>query len=137
MPFDNLIEKAKQTAAGVKEKVGDHSDKVGDAILAGVNDINDAIPVIDKAGYTMSELEIELGVPPKLIPHFTVNESLIVNTEQSLIDLEGNTIGHTLLKALIKATDLQQKVVINGMDFAQIEIELGLLPAVRLSYKPR
>ena len=103
MPFDDLIEKAKQTAAGVKEKVGDHSDKVGDAILAGVNDINDAIPVIDKAGYTMSELEIELGVPPKLIPHFTVNESLIVNTEQSLIDLEGNTIGYTLLKALIKA----------------------------------
>ena len=137
MAFGNLIDKAKQTAADVKDKVGDPSGKVGDAILAVVKDLNDALPHLSKAGYTMDELEIEVGIPPKLIPHFSVDETLAENTEQSLTDLEGNTVGYALFKALLKAADLQQKIVIDGMSFARIEIEFGLIPAVRLSYKPK
>jgi len=137
MAFGNFIDKAKQTAADIKDKVGDPSGKVGDAILAVVSDLNDALPHLAKAGYTMDELEIEVGVPPKLIPHFSVDETLAENTEQSLTDLEGNTVGYALFKALLKAADLQQKIVINDMSFARIEIELGLIPAVRLSYKQK
>ena len=137
MAFGNLIDKAKQTAADVKDKVGDPSGKVGDAILAVVSDLNDALPHLAKAGYTMDELEIEIGIPPKLIPHFSVDETLAENTKQSLTDLEGNTVGYALFKALLKAADLQQKIVINDMSFARIEIELGLIPAVRLSYKQK
>ena len=135
MAFGNLIDKAKQTAADVKDKVGDPSGRVADAILAVVNDLNDALPHLSKAGYTMDELEIEVGIPPKLIPHFSVDETLTENTEQSLTDLEGNTVGYALFKALLKAADLQQKIVINDMSFDRIEIELGLIPAVRFSYK--
>ena len=47
------------------------------------------------------------------------------------------TVGYALFKALLKAADLQQKIVIDGMSFARIEIEFGLIPAVRLSYKPK
>ena len=137
MAFGNLIDKAKQTAADVRDKVGDPSGKVGDAILAVVKDLNAALPHLSKAGYTMDELEIEVGIPPKLIPHFSVDETLAENTEQSLTDLEGNTVGYALFKALLKAADLQQKIVINDMSFARIEIEIGLIPAVRLSYKQK
>ena len=137
MAFGNLIDIAKQAAADVKDKVGDPSGKVGDAILGVVSDLNDALPHLAQAGYIMNELEIEVGVLPKLIPHFTVDETLVENTEQSLTDLEGNTVGYALFKALLKATDLQQKIVIDGMSFARIEIELGLVPVVRLSYKPK
>ena len=137
MAFSNLIDKAKQAAADVKDKVGDPSDKVGDAILAVINDLNDTLPHLAKAGYTMNELEIEVGVLPKLIPHFTVDKMPVENTEQSLTDLEGNTVGYALFKALLKATDLQKKIVIDGMSFTRIEIELGLVPVVRLSYKPK
>ena len=137
MAFGNFIDKAKQTAADIKDKVGDPSGKVGDAILAVVSDLNDALPHLAKAGYTMDELEIEVGVPPKLIPHFSVDETLAENTEQSLTDLEGNTVGYALFKALLKAADLQQKIVINDMSFTRIEIELGLIPAVRLCYKQK
>lgn len=136
MAFDNFIDKAKRAAAGVKEKVGDHSDKVGESILTVVGDLNDALPHLANAGYTMNELEIEVGLPPKIIPHFTVSDTLIGNREQSLTYLEGNAVGSALFKALLRATELQQNIVINGMDFSRIEIELGLLPAVRLSYKP-
>ena len=137
MAFDNLIDKAMQTAVGIKDKVGDPSARVGDAILDVVSSLNDSLPHLAKAGYTMGELEIEIGVPPKLIPHFTVDETLAEHTEQSLNDLKGNTIGYALFKALLKAADLQQKIVIDGMSFEGVEIELGLVPALRLCYKQK
>ena len=138
MAFDNLIDKAMQTAVGIKDKVGDPSARVGDAILDVVSSLNDSLPHLAKAGYTMDELEIEIGVPPKLIPHFSVDGALVEkaeNAEQALTDLEGNIIGTTLFKALFKAATLQQKIVINGMSFSRLEIQLGLVPAVRLCYK--
>jgi len=137
MAFDNLIDKAMQTAAGLKDKVGDPSARVGDAILEVVTSLNDSLPHLAKAGYTMDELEIEIGVPPKLIPHFTVEGALVENAEQVLTDLEGNIIGSALLKALLKAAALQQKIVINGMSFSRVEIQLGLVPAVRLCYEQK
>jgi hypothetical protein len=138
MAFDNLIDKAMQTAVGIKDKVGDPSARVGDAILDVVSSLNDSLPHLAKAGYTMDELEIEIGVPPKLIPHFSVDGALVENAEnaeQALTDLEGSIIGTTLFKALFKAATLQQKIVINGMSFSRLEIQLGLVPAVRLCYK--
>jgi len=137
MELGNLLDKAKQAAIEVKNKVEDQSDKVGDAILSVVDDLNSAIPHLAAAGYTMDKLEIEVGVPPKLIPHFTLNETLVKNSEQSLTNLEGNTVGYALFKALLKATELQKKIMVTGMDFARLEIELGLIPAVRLSYEPK
>ena len=137
MAFDNLIDKAMQTAAGLKDKVGDPSARVRDAILDVVSSLNDSLPHLAKAGYTMDELEIEIGVPPKLIPHFTVEGALVENAEQVLTDLEGNIIGSALLKALLKAAALQQKIVINGMSFSRVEIQLGLVPAVRLCYEQK
>ena len=137
MAFENFIDKAMQTAAGLKDKVGDPSARVGDAILDVVSSLNDSLPHLEKAGYTMDELEIEIGVPPKLIPHFTVDGALLENAEQALTDLEGNIIGSALFKALLKAAALQQKIVINGMRFSRVEIELGIVPAVRLCYKQK
>ena len=138
MAFDNLIDKAMQTAVGIKDKVGDPSARVGDAILDVVSSLNDSLPHLAKAGYTMDELEIEIGVPPKLIPHFSVDGALVENAEnaeQALTDLEGNIIGTTLFKALFKAEKKKKKIVINGMSFSRLEIQLGLVPAVRLCYK--
>ena len=137
MAFDNLIDKAMQTAVGIKDKVGDPSARVGDAILDVVSSLNDSLPHLAKAGYTMDELEIEIGVPPKLIPHFTVDETLLKNAEQASADLQGNIVGSALFKALLKAGELQQKIVINGMRFSRVEIQLGIVPAVRLCYKQK
>jgi hypothetical protein len=137
MSFENLIDKAMQAAADVKDKVGGPSSKVGDAISDVVSNLNDSLPHLAKAGFIMNEIEIEVGVPPKLIPHFTVDETLVENTQQVLTNLEGNTVGSVLFKALLKAADLQEKIVINSMTFSRVEIELGIVPAVRLCYKQK
>ena len=137
MSFGDFIDKAMQTALDIKDKVGDPSGRVGNAILDAISDLNDSLPHLAKAGYTMDELEIEIGMPPKLVPHFTVDETLAENTQQVLTRLEGNRVGSALLIALLKAADLQQKILIDSMTVSRVEIELGLVPAVRLCYKQK
>ena len=65
-----------------------------------------------------------------------MEEALDETIEMSLVALEGNKLGYALLKSLLQAKGLQQKLEIEGMSFSRIEIEVGLIPAVRLSYEP-
>ena len=136
MEFSDLIGVAKQTAADVKDKIGDPSRTVNDAVSELISNLNEALPYLAKAGYRMDGLDIEVGIPPKIIPHFAVDEVPIEAIEISMVELEGNTVGYALLKSLLQAKGLQQKIEIEGMNFSRIEIEVGLIPAVRLSYKP-
>ena len=62
MEFSDLIDLAKQTAADVKDKVSDPSGKVSDAVSDIVSKLNEALPYLAKAGYTMDCLEIEVGI---------------------------------------------------------------------------
>ena len=136
MEFSDLIGVAKQTAADVKDKIGDPSRTVNAAVSALISNLTEALPYLAKAGYRMDGLDIEVGVPPKIIPHFAVDEVPTEATEIAMVELEGNTVGYALLKSLLQAKGLQQKIEIEGMNFSRIEIEVGLIPAVRLSYKP-
>ncbi len=136
MEFSDLIGVAKQTAADVKDKIGDPSRTVNYAVSELSSKLNEALPCLAKAGYRMDGLDIEVGVPPKIIPHFAVDEVPTEAIEISMVELEGNTVGYALLKSLLQAKGLQQKIEIEGMNFSRIEIEVGLIPAVRLSYKP-
>ena len=136
MEFSDLIGIAKQTASDVKDKIGDPSKTVNEAVSDVVSKLNEALPHLAASGYRMDGLEIEVGIPPKIIPHFAVEEVLAETIEMSLVELEGNKVGYALLKSLLQAKGLQQKIEIEGMSFSRVEIEVGLIPAVRLSYKP-
>jgi len=100
-----------------------------------MNDFNAALPHLKKAGYTLTELEVELSIPPKLIPHFYHDPNVKLNLDQSLDALKGNSIGTALMFALSKAGDLQKELDVSGMQFSHIEVELGPIPSLKLQYK--
>ena len=109
MEFSDLISVAKQTAADVKDKIGDPSRTVNDAVSELISNLNEALPCLAKAGYRMDGLDIEVGVPPKIIPHFAVDEVPTEAIEISMVELEGNTVGYALLKSLLQAKGLNRK----------------------------
>ena len=126
---------SKGIAEGLSKTFSQGQEMATDKILSLVNDFNNALPVISKAGYTLEELEVEIGIPPKLIPHFRFDEARVIDTENVLGELEGNTLGYSLMKALMKAGEFQGKLRFEEMKFHHLEIELSLIPVVRLSYK--
>ena len=71
-----------------------------DKILLLMDEFNDALPYLSAAGYTLDQLEVELGLPPKLIPHFVYAQDSEIDSETTLENLKNNRLGYNLLKIL-------------------------------------
>tara|TARA_B100001057_G_C22702431_1_gene892313 strand:+ start:195 stop:659 length:465 start_codon:yes stop_codon:yes gene_type:complete len=106
-----------------------------DKIMSLVDEFNDALPHLSEAGYTLDQLDVELGLPPKLIPHFVYAQDSEVDSETALENLKNNRLGHNLLKILIMVEDYQHKFKFSQMSFCHLEIELSVIPTVKLAYK--
>lgn len=100
-----------------------------------VTAFQNALPAIRSAGYELTEFEIELGVTPKLIPHFRHAARRAEDVDAAREALKDNKLGQLILGALLKAGDVHKQIKVNGFCFSHIEIEMGLIPSVRLQYK--
>ncbi|MDQ6954663.1 MAG: hypothetical protein Q9M20_04395 [Mariprofundaceae bacterium] len=100
-----------------------------------VKDFNAARPLLKKAGYSLTELEVSLSIPPKLIPHFYHDPKVHLDLKKVLASLEGNHIGTVVMVALAEASELQKELEVSGLKFSHIEIELGPIPTLKLKYK--
>lgn len=119
------VESAKNAGGGVQEKIKE--------ILA---EFNDAIPAIKEIGYTVNEVEIELGLPPKIIPHFNKENDVDQETIDSVIDkYKDKKITSLVLSSLSKAASLQDGVHIGALKFAEVEIEIGVVPTVKIKFQ--
>ena len=130
---ENLI--SKNIVEKISSVLDEGQDMASEKIFALIEDFNRSLPVLSKAGYELEELELELGIPPKLIPHFKYDEGEDSNVESLLNELQGNGLGTNLMKALLKAGQFQRKIKFKEMRFSHVEIELSVIPSVRLSYK--
>ncbi|MDC2963596.1 hypothetical protein OA067_01675 [Gammaproteobacteria bacterium] len=132
---ENLI--SKNIVEKVSSVLDEGQDMASEKIFALIEDFNQSLPVLSKAGYELEELELELGIPPKLIPHFKYDEEKDSDVESLLNELQGNGLGINLMKALITAGRFQRKIKFKEMQFSHVEIELSVIPSVRLSYKSK
>lgn len=120
-----------QTESALAQITAAGAGKVQELVTAFQN----ALPAIKLAGYELTEFEIELGLTPKLIPHFRCELRSPEDVERARETLRENRIGSLVLGALLKAGDVQRQINVAGFAFSHIEIELGLIPSVRLQYK--
>lgn len=94
-----------------------------------------ALPALRQAGHELREFEIELGLTPKIIAHFmpalTSDEDIAAAREA----LKDNKIGASMLSVLTRAAGVHRQIKAPGFHCAHMEIDVGLLPAVRLRYR--
>jgi len=126
---------AKSFSAMASEKLTQISQAGSDKLQELITSFQQALPAIKSAGYEITEFEIELGVTPKLIPHFRHAPKSVEDVEAAREALKNNKLGQILLGALLKAGDVHKQIKVAGFGFSHIEIELGLIPSVRLQYK--
>ena len=126
----NIVEK-------LSSVLDESQDIASEKIFGLIEDFNQSLPILSKAGYELEELELELGIPPKLIPHFKYEEAQESDAKLALNELQGNGLGTNLMKALLKAGQFQRKIKLKDMQFSHVEIELSVIPAVRLSYRAK
>jgi len=124
--------------ASQEEDISDYkmNEVLSKRVKSIINDFIAAAPIIEEAGFRISDLEIELSIIPKLIPHFEKLQSVDEEKKHEILKkVEHQKIIKMLIKALFKADHFQQNLKMGRLDFTGIEIEVTAIPAIRLLYK--
>lgn len=94
-----------------------------------------ALPALKQAGYELGEFEVELGLTPRIIAHFMPSPASEEDVAAAREALKDNKVGASMLSVLIRAGDVHRNIKVPGFDCAHMEIDVGILPAVRLRYR--
>jgi hypothetical protein len=134
-----LREQAAATVGNVKESLASAAADARDAgaarIKEAIEEFTSTFPILREAGYQVGEVDIEVGLPPKISANVTASDAvtdehiakvLEEHREKKLITL--------LVKALYQAWRLQSAIQIAGMKPRGMTIELGLVPSVTIKF---
>lgn len=107
-----------------------------DAVKALVRNINEALPYVERAGYRVSEIELGLSVPPKVLLHLMLDDEVSDDVRAALLkDAEGKWFTRQLIERLHNVRSIQRATNFVGMAFDEIEVEIALIPSVILHYR--
>jgi hypothetical protein len=94
-----------------------------------------SLPALEQAGYALREFELELGVTPKVIAHFVPTPASEADIAAAREALKDKTIGAAMLGVLRRAGEAHRQIKVPGFHCAHLEIDVGVIPAVRLRYR--
>lgn len=143
MNLDNIIESVKEEVTKGQEalegSITETEHKITDAghrkMKDLVDELHEDLPIFERAGYKLHSLEVELGITPKLIPHFKVEKHISKEEQQTLLnEVKHKRVLHLLLSSLFKASYLKKVLRIGNLDFNGLKIELSAIPTVRLLF---
>jgi hypothetical protein len=144
------VDEAAVLAAGVREQTALHVGgirelivgkivDIKDTALAGIKDLvddfNQHLPALQEAGYTLSEVAIEVGLGPKVVATFACRPDISQERVNSVIaEHEGAKVTVALLRALFTAYRVQNAIHVVGLKPRGISVEIGLPPAVVVKF---
>lgn len=134
-PQKTLVEHAKTIAALPGEKLAELKAFGDEQIDKTMSAFRRALPALRQAGYLLREFEIELGLTPKVIAHFVPSQASEESLAEAREALKDNAIGLSMLSVLKRAGDAHRRFKVLGFECAHIEIDVGVIPAVRLRYR--
>ena len=149
MAFSDFVNKAKEATNTMKNVTSEKTNKfieentfLSDLKDMGVNKINETFnelnnstALIKEAGYELSEIEVHIGVPLGITPHFILKDNISdEKKEQLLNDTKEKKIIHTILSVLFNISELQKKVGFKQFKFYEVEITLGIPPKINVRF---
>ncbi len=148
MDLDEMLDDIKDGAAKMEEEI---ETAVQEEIEAGtikikdfghkkikilIDELHDDLPIFERAGYKLHNLEVELGLSPKLIPYFKIEKHISEEEQKALLaEVKSKRIIYALLSSLFKSAYLQKVLRIGGLDFFGLKVELAAIPTVHLLFR--
>jgi hypothetical protein len=130
-----LADHAKAVAALPGEKLAELKAYGDEKLQETMAAFQAALPGLRRAGHELREFEIELGLTPKIIAHFMPAPTTPEDIAAAREALKDNKIGASMLSVLLRASEVHRHIKAPGFHCAHMEIDVGLLPAVRLRYR--
>jgi hypothetical protein len=99
------------------------------------NDMIALAPIIETTGYRAKEINIGVGIPPRMIFHF---EKFADISEEEIARILSEHADKKLLSVivntLVSADAFQKKITLGSFSFNEISIELGVPPEVNVKF---
>lgn len=130
-----MFDKLKSATGKVATGLGNLQDMAAEQLQGTMDEVNASAPYLARVGYYMLGLQIELGLSPKVI--LTLSQREVIDPQAFagvLSEVAGRKVLASILSALQQANALQGKIRVRGYLFRDIEIELGIPPAVRMIF---
>jgi hypothetical protein len=122
-------------AGGLEEAEHKITDAGHRKIKQMLDELHEDLPIFEKAGYKLHSLEVEIGISPKLIPHFRVCEHITEEKQKAILEeVRHKRMLYMLLLSLFKSSYLKKILRIGNLDFHGLKIELSAVPTVRLLF---
>ena len=129
-----LLQKAKDKAMELADGGGDLADVAVAKAQEVLGLFNAALPLLEEAGCRPCEVEVEVGLPPKLVATFAsgeVSEETIARITAAHPDKK---LACTILKMLAKGARLQKRLEVGRLHASTLAVELSLPPCLKLTF---
>ena len=150
--FDKIKIKAEEVSDAVTEAAGEMKQAMTDAtqelksvgedkLLETANAISKNRAVFEETGYTISGMEMELGLNPKMVAHFRRHAEVPLREQELLVaelekkpPAEGNLVV-LMLKSLLKVQAMENRVRLERLATAEVILEVGVPPTARIIWR--
>jgi len=129
MGFDSL-NKLKQ----MKEAVADAGTEKTVQLLS---DLNLVLGLLPDAGFEIGEVEVELGLAPKVTISLKLGRAINEARLKSIQEKMDNAMLSAVLSALIQASKLQDAVNVETLALKDIQVVMTAAPTVSLQWKQK
>ena len=131
--LDDLLGDAKKKGSEIWSNIKSTGKE---KLKKGIQNLNDALPEIEEAGFVLIRLDVDIALLPRLFARFK-QERLISDEERETIltKTKKNKFLNFILLGLFKAVSIKNEVKIDNIDLKEIELEIGLTPSVKLIFR--
>ncbi len=135
--FKNFSQRAsassnETTDSASHEQPKDFTNMGMEKLKAVIDEVTASFSLFEKAGFEVEEVQVEIGVAPKLMPRFKYVRDISPNEQEKLIAEAGDKkLVKFMLISLFKSAKLQKLIQDPKLEFYAIEIDLTAVPSVR------
>lgn len=139
MPFKSLFNKLSDTFRSNSDATADPAapnKMLGDLgmekLKAVITEVTAAFPVFERAGFEVEEVQIEIGLAPKLMPRFKHTRTITPEEQEKLLaEVAHQKLVKFMLISLFKSIKMKSLIQDPKLEFHAIEIDLTAVPSVR------
>ena len=102
-----------------------------------MSDMNLILGLLPDAGYDVGNMDIELGLTPKVTIGLKLGRGANEAKLKSILDKMDNTMLAAIVASLIQAGRLQQAVSVETLELKDVEVTLTGTPVVALKWKQK
>jgi hypothetical protein len=125
----SVVDKAKEVQSQVQDK---GRESAQDAIEALLGDVQGLKPILARAGFSLGNITISLGLPPGIVVAIIHDREVASGIEELAADTNLTNLQSLIVKSLKNAYSLTGMFQKYGYVIGQLSIEVGLIPKVTI-----